>query len=139
MVIANCNVNLMSDSGTIRSPNFPKKYDQGECHYNIVVPHGKAITINWKSFQVGTAKKNDKCLSDSVWVYDGTLKTYTGIFTLCGQVKQSITSSANKLTIVLKSNTQGLYTGFLATYNTSKRKLTAIQQMMLFLNNCKQI
>ena len=123
MATASCDNILNSDTGSFQSPNYPNKYGPGECHYNINVTQGQVVILNWKSFDIGQDKKNGKCPGDSVWIYDGTVQTYNGIFILCGQNKQSITSSAHTLTIVFKSKTHGMFSGFSATYTTGKLNL----------------
>lgn len=63
-----CNVVLSKTSGTIRSPGSPKYKHKLSCSWKIVVPVGRIIVLNTKSFFL---EQSYNCESDALYIYDG--------------------------------------------------------------------
>ena len=53
VVFCQCGGHLTGESGEFKSPNFPENYpDNAECTWEITVPEGKTVDLEFHSFNV---------------------------------------------------------------------------------------
>ncbi|KFB52683.1 AGAP003702-PA-like protein [Anopheles sinensis] len=118
-----CGGQLDALNGTIQSPSFPKEYPfMKECVWEIVALPQHKITLNFTHFDLegNTFYQASECEYDYVAVLsknpDGVLRKH-GSF--CGSnIPPPITSEANVLRLVFKSDKTIQKTGFAAHYFT---------------------
>jgi len=100
-----------SDSGIIKSPNYPKSYpSNSDKTYSLSVADGSKIKLTFTDFEL----EDYNCAYDYVEVFDTNGKS---IKKVCGNTKPSpITSTGNKMTIKFKSDYYYNLKGFSATW-----------------------
>ena len=101
-----------SDSGIIKSPNYPNAYSAStEKTYNLVVADGSKVELTFTDFQV---EAEASCSYDSVEVFDTNEKS---LKKLCGSTKpDKITSTGKSMKVVFKSDWYLNMKGFSATW-----------------------
>lgn len=110
-----CRNNLTEESGTFRSPNYPRNYPNGQlCSWNILVHSTQRIRLIFTDFIL----QEDRG-TDSVTVYDGVDETgkMLGVF-FGGNLpsEEGIISSSNTLFVMFQSDKNGSFKGFSASY-----------------------
>ncbi|XP_074612294.1 uncharacterized protein LOC141866665 isoform X3 [Acropora palmata] len=110
-----CRNKLTKESGTFRSPNYPRKYPNGQlCSWNIMVNSTQRIRLIFTDFDL----QEDRG-TDSVTVYDGVDETgkMLGVF-FGGNLpsEEGIISSSNTLFVMFQSDKNGSFKGFSASY-----------------------
>ncbi|KAK0137505.1 Cubilin [Merluccius polli] len=122
--IQGCGVSSREETGVIKSPNWPMSYKpSGVCMWNVEVPTGKRITLNFTHFDI-QAKEflSPKCL-DSVLILDirdsdSLLVDSYGPF--CGsKLPPTIRTKGNRLLVRFTSNLFIEGPGFRAYWSTN--------------------
>ena len=104
-------------SGIIRSPGYPNNYfDNANCVYNITVQDGKAIKIEFSTFDV---ESSSSCQYDKLQIFEG--KSSAPKATLCGSGAKTYTSRGNKVFMRFTSDGSVTKRGFYGTYQTVDR------------------
>jgi len=101
-----------SDSGIIKSPNYPKSYPEStDKTYTLSVADGSKVQLTFTDFQI---EAEDKCGYDFVEVFDTNGKS---LKKLCGSTKPSpITSTGKTMTVKFHSDYYANMKGFSATW-----------------------
>ena len=89
-----------TDSGTIKSPNYPKSYSENtDKTYDLVVPDGSKVELTFTDFQM---EAEASCGYDFVEVFDTNAKS---VKKLCGSTKpDKITSSGKSMKVKFHSD-----------------------------------
>ena len=107
-----CGDIFTASSGSIKSPNFPDKYNNYEdCEYLIRLDPGKKMMLKFARFNL---EKSDNCDRDFVKIYNvDTSGRRTLAKTICGGDSiPDFTSDRNLVDIVFKSDATSPYPGF---------------------------
>ena len=98
----------------IKSPGYPANYQHNaNCVYNITVEDGKAIKIDFTTFNV---ENGASCPYDYLAIYEGDSLVQMG--KLCGDGAKSYTSRRNKIFMRFVSDGSVNGQGFYGTYQT---------------------
>ena len=110
-----CNETLTAVNGTFQSPNFPRKYPDGQyCSWRITVNATQQIHLMFTNFSL--ENEND---TDELYVYDGVNATGEVLGVFYGghpPPKEGIYSSSNRMFLIFKSDKTVSYSGFSASY-----------------------
>ena len=111
-----CNESLSGTSGTFHSPNYPKKYPDGQyCSWRITVAPSYKIHLAFTNFSLQSENN-----TDALYVHDGENITgeMLGVF-FGGHTppKEGVYSSSNHMLVIFKSDNNNAYTGFHASYS----------------------
>ncbi|XP_070174967.1 uncharacterized protein [Littorina saxatilis] len=106
-----CDQVLRADTGTFTSPGYPGNYsNEITCNYTIEVASNHVIQLTFGTFIL---EGPSWCPYDTVEIYDDT----TLLGTFCGSDGPgAVTSSSNRVTVVLKTDVIVVYQGFSANY-----------------------
>lgn len=106
-----CGESLISDHGTIGSPNYPSYYPAySSCVWNIRVPGNSRMRLSFKAFQV---ESSSSCQFDYVEIRDGESASSELLGRFCGStIPAPIMSSGNQVTIKFGTDGSGQYRGF---------------------------
>ena len=119
-LFSGCNKTLTAVSDTLQSPNYPRKYPDGQyCSWKIIVSTTHQIHLVFTSFRLQDEKNTDE-----LYVYDGEDETGEVLGLFYGghpPPKEGIFSSSNRMFIIFKSDKTYSYTGFSASYYADKR------------------
>lgn len=99
-----CGGRLVSDSGVIRSPNFPDNYPPGAaCHWLIQANPGQQIRLN---FTVFSLERQSRCRFDFLEIRNGPVKQSPLIGRFCNDDLQGrvITSHTNFVFLIFKTD-----------------------------------
>ena len=111
-----CGTSLTSETGIFHSPNFPRRYPNGQlCSWNIIVSSTQRIHLIFTHFDLQEGKD-----TDSVTVYDGINETGKKLGMFHGGKLPSdkgINSSSNTLSVIFQTDKSGSGTGFKASYS----------------------
>ena len=111
-----CNETLHAENGVFNSPNYPHKYpDKQYCSWKITVRQSQQVYVMFTSFSL-QAENN----TDVVYVYDGENATGEVLGVFYGghpPPKDGIYSSSNHMFVLFKSDRNGSYAGFQASYH----------------------
>ena len=117
IILVGCNKILTSVNGTFSSPNYPRKYPNGQyCSWRITVNLAQQILLTFTHFSLQTEKN-----TDGLYVYDGQNTTGEVLGVFYGghpPPKEGIYSSSNHMFVIFKSDNNSSYTGFSASYNS---------------------
>ncbi|KAL9950252.1 hypothetical protein ACROYT_G042727 [Oculina patagonica] len=110
-----CNETLTAVNGTFQSPNYPRNYPDGQyCSWRITVNTAQQIHLVFSSFRLQNEKD-----TDAVYVYDGENATGEVLGMFYGghpPPKEGICFSSNRIFVIFKSDNEGSYHGFRASY-----------------------
>jgi len=110
-----CNETLTGVNGTFKSPNYPRKYPDGQyCSWGITVDSAQRIHLTFTDFSLQSENN-----TDGLYVYDGENATGQLLRVIYGghpPPKEGIFSSSNHLFEIFKSDKNDTYTGFSASY-----------------------
>ena len=110
-----CNETLTTVNGTFQSPNFPRKYPDGQyCSWRITVNTTQQIHLMFTNFSLQNEKDTDE-----LYVYDGENATGEVLGVFYGghpPSKKGIFSSSNRMFLIFKSDKTVSYSGFSASY-----------------------
>ena len=113
--IPGCNETLTAVSGTFQSPNYPMNYPDGQyCFWRITVITARKIYLIFSRFSL-----QNEINTDVLYVYDGDKTTGKALEVFYGghpPPKEGICISSNQIFIVFKSDKEGSYHGFSASY-----------------------
>lgn len=113
--IPGCNETLTTVNGTFQSPNYPRNYPDGQyCFWRITVITAQQINLIFSSFSLQFENN-----TDVLYVYDGDNATGEALEVLYGghpPPKEGICFSSNRIFVVFKSDKEGSYHGFSASY-----------------------
>ncbi|XP_031549095.1 CUB domain-containing protein 2-like [Actinia tenebrosa] len=122
---ANNNIQMTSEQGTIKSPNYPIfNYPNNiQCTWKITVPRGKTIklTIDYMSMESSLF-----CTADYLQVRDGYYSTSTKKGDYCGSTRLTITSSSRYLWVRFRSDHQYTAKGFSLSYSTREESSSTV-------------
>jgi len=111
-----CNKTLNGVNGTLNSPNYPRKYPDGQyCSWRITVNPLQHIHLTFTNFSLQSENN-----TDGLYVYDGENATGEVLGVFYGghpPPKKGIYSSSNQMFVIFKSDNSGSYTGFSASYS----------------------
>ncbi|XP_067027018.1 serine-rich adhesin for platelets-like isoform X2 [Acropora muricata] len=114
--IEECGTSLTSETGIFHSPNFPRRYPNGQlCSWNIIVSSTQRIHLIFTHFDLQEDKD-----TDSVTVYDGINETGKMLGMFHGgklPSEEGIVSSSNTLSVIFQTDKSGSGTGFKASYS----------------------
>uniref|UniRef100_A0A6A7FUH2 Cubilin n=1 Tax=Hirondellea gigas TaxID=1518452 RepID=A0A6A7FUH2_9CRUS len=117
-----CGGEFIGPIGVIRSPYHPERYPHNrECIYVISQPVGKAIVLNFTSFDVEDSRWARRCIFDYVEIRDGASSSFPLLGHYCGPPSSTpplIISTLNFLWIKFKTDASVANRGFLAHYTT---------------------
>ena len=103
-------------NGTFHSPNYPNKYPDGQyCSWRITVSPAQQIHLTFTAFNLQNENN-----TDALYVFDGENSTGKVLGVFYGSYsppKEGINSSSNHMFIIFKSDNNGSYTGFSASYS----------------------
>ena len=117
-------------SGIIRSPGYPNNYfDNANCVYNITVQDGKAIKIEFSTFDL---ESSSSCQYDKLQIFEG--KSSAPKATLCGSGAKTYTSRGNKVFMRFTSDGSVTRQGFYGTYQTVDRRKSLHFKIITVLN-----
>ena len=110
-----CNKTLSAVNGTFQSPNYPREYPDGQyCSWRITVKTTQQIHLMFTNFSLQNENN-----TDALYVYDGedSRRKILGVY-YGGHPppKEGIYSSSNRMLVIFKSDKNGSYTGFSASY-----------------------
>ena len=113
------NQTLQGQKGVIYSPNYPEIYPDGQyCMWWIMVKASFQVALIFTRFSLQSENN-----TDAVYVYDGNDQTgnVLGVF-YGGQPppRNGIYSSSNSLLVIFRSDRNGSFYGFQASYNAVK-------------------
>ena len=115
-----CGGTWTNPSGMIQSPNYPSPYPGSkECVYVIALPAGKAVRMDFLSFDIEGSGRN--CIYDFIEVRDGDTANSTLIGRFCGppdQIPPPVISTHNYLWIKFQTDASVHNQGFLANYSS---------------------
>ena len=110
-----CNETLTALNGTFQSPNYPRKYPDGQyCSWRITVNTTQQIHLIFTNFSLQNENNTDE-----LYVYDGENATGEVLGVFYGDhppPKEGIYTSSNHMFVIFKSDKTGSYTGFNASY-----------------------
>ena len=110
-----CNQTHTTASGTFQSPNYPKKYPDGQyCSWRIMVNEVHKIHLKFTTFSLQTERNTDE-----LYVYDGENAEGEVLGVFYGghpPPREGIRSSSNTMFVIFKSDKNDSYTGFSASY-----------------------
>ena len=110
-----CNKSLTGVTGTFHSPHFPRKYPDGQyCSWRITVSTAKQVHLTFTEFSLQNENN-----TDAIYVYDGENSTGEVLGVFYGSQappREGIFSSSNHMFVIFKSNKNGSYNGFSASY-----------------------
>ena len=110
-----CNETLSGVSGSFRSPNYPRKYPDGQyCSWRITVSPSQQIHLTFTNFSLQSENN-----TDGLYVYDGENATGVVLGVFYGgrpPPEEGIYSSSNHMFVIFKSDKSVSYTGFEASY-----------------------
>ena len=113
-----CNETLTGVDGTFHSPNYPRKYPDGQyCSWRITVGPAQLIHLIFTNFSLQSENN-----TDGLYVYDGQNTTGEVLGVFYGghpPPKEGICSSSNHMLVIFKSGKNGSYGGFSASYSES--------------------
>ena len=116
LLISGCNKTLTGVKGTFHSPNYPRKYPDGQyCSWRITVSPSQQIHLTFTNFSLQNENN-----TDGLYVYDGENATGEVLGVFYGDhppPKEGINTSTNHMFIIFKSDNNGSYTGFSGSYN----------------------
>ena len=111
-----CNETLTGFNGTFHSPNYPRKYPDGQyCSWRIAVSPTQQVHLTFTNFSLQSDNN-----TDGLYVYDGENSTGEVLGVFYGghpPPKEGIYSSSNHMFLIFKSDRSGSYTGFSALYS----------------------
>lgn len=111
-----CNKTLTGLNGTFHSPNYPNKYSDGQyCSWRITVSPAQQIHLTFTDFNLQNENN-----TDALYVFDGENSTGEVLGVFYGSYsppKEGTNSSSNHMFIIFKSDNNGSYTGFNASYS----------------------
>ena len=125
-------------NGTFHSPNYPNKYSDGQyCSWRITVSPAQQIHLTFTAFNLQNENN-----TDALYVFDGENSTGKVLGVFYGSYsppKEGINSSSNHMFIIFKSDNNGSYTGFSASYSavnySGNDHVPLIKQLRGFLLN----
>ena len=110
-----CNETLDADNGIFHSPNYPRKYPDGQyCSWRIRVNTTQQIHLMFTNFSL-----QNESNTDQLYVYDGEDSTGELLGVFYGghpPREEGIYSTSNQMLIIFKSDKTDSYTGFTASY-----------------------
>ncbi|KAL7058505.1 hypothetical protein AAHC03_016360 [Spirometra sp. Aus1] len=114
-----CGGHLMTDKGTLTSPNYPNKYPQNiNCTWVIEVPVGFSVVLTFENF---TLEGYINCPYDYVEVFDGPSESSPLLLKICGlEVPPSIQSSHNTMAVRFITDDHHEEYGFTASFERSE-------------------
>lgn len=115
-----CSLDLVSGSGYITSPDYPRYYPSGLlCDFMICAREGDAVAVQFLDFRV---EDSTSCTNDQLEVYDGHSPMHPLIGVYCGQLSQMRLNSTNECMLLrFASNGQLGATGFRIEYYSVKQ------------------
>ncbi|XP_022805061.1 bone morphogenetic protein 1-like [Stylophora pistillata] len=111
------NQTLQGQKGIIYSPRYPERYpDEQYCKWKIIVKASFQVALMITSFSLQSENN-----TDAVYVYDSQTRVVLGVF-YGGQPppRNGIYSSSNSLSVIFKSDKNGSFYGFQASYSAVK-------------------
>ncbi|TRY87530.1 hypothetical protein DNTS_007088 [Danionella cerebrum] len=114
-----CQQTLKSISGNITSPHYPDIYPNNiNCQWTISLAAGYRIKIFFPVMDIEDRNSlTNNCDYDSLAVYDGDSETDALLGQWCGNEQPpSVTSKGNKLLVVLNTDRNFAFKGFVASY-----------------------
>ena len=136
-----CFQHLISSSGSIKSPNFPKYYPHNaECYYLITQRDRLKIVLDFKQFSL---ESDSSCRHDSVKIYDGSSVTAPQLGEVhgyCGRhLPPSLTSTGDSLLIIFTSDrSDRYYTGFHITYRAIGKPVFKVSRLSILFGQCQK-
>lgn len=110
-----CKKTLTSTNGTFHSPNYPRKYPNGQyCSWTITVNSTQQILLIFTEFRL-----QNKINTDELYVYDGKDSKGEVLGVFYGghpPPEKGMYSSSKHMFIIFKSDKNNSYTGFKASY-----------------------
>ena len=125
-----CNQTYYSNSGYMRSPNFPSNYpNNAKCYYRIMTSDlPSRITLYFQQFNL---EPQSNCTYDAVKIYDGlsmSAPQQGRTEGFCGiSIPPTLTSSGNSLLIVFDSDKSVTRTGFEIFYTSKSSFITPMR------------
>lgn len=116
---AECQQTLTSISGNFTSPNYPNIYPNNiNCHWTITLSAGYRVKLAFPIIELEDQNSlTGLCDYDSVAVYDGGSDSDPLLGRWCGSdYPPSVLSKGNKLLVVLTTDRNYAFKGFLASY-----------------------
>ncbi|OXB75183.1 UNVERIFIED_CONTAM: hypothetical protein H355_003310, partial [Colinus virginianus] len=103
---------LTDPSGSFHSMNYPKPYNANTvCQWNILVPQGLSIKVNFTSFDT-------EQFMDNLDIYEGLGQNKTLRASLSGSNPETVHIFSHEATVRFTSDYSENYNGFNATYTT---------------------
>jgi cubilin len=122
--VEECGGTLTSDTGVIKSPNYPGYYaHRRRCHWVIRVQKSRKITLTFEDIDIESLfqRITPMCTGDFIQVLNGYLPQSPEIGRFCSKVLPGpIESSANVMSVMFQSETGLAGRGFKATYTSDK-------------------
>ncbi|KAM4689065.1 cubilin [Discoglossus pictus] len=114
-VVEGCGGTLTAPQGAITSPGYPVAYPHGvSCTWYVRVQPDNIIRLNFDSFNF---EQSYMCSYDYLELYDSDTTTAGKIGRYCGRsIPPSITSSDNKITLLMVTDSSTSIEGFSANY-----------------------
>ncbi|XP_015790048.1 tolloid-like protein 1 [Tetranychus urticae] len=111
-----CGGDIVSEEGTLQSPNYPEDYRPNkECIWKIIVPEKYQVALKFSSFEI---ESHDNCVYDYLEIRDGhSLSNSPILGKFCGhRIPNDIRSTSNKLLIKFVSDSSVQKAGFSANF-----------------------
>ena len=112
-----CNQTLYGTKGTFQSPNYPRKYPDGQlCSWRITGIAGQRIRLRFINF---TLQKDNN--TDSVRVFDGWNESSPSLGEFYGghvPPGEGLTSSSDVMFVIFTSDAAFSYAGFQASFES---------------------
>ena len=113
------NQTSQGQKGVIYSPNYPEMYPDGQyCMWRIVVKASFQVALIFTRFSLQSENN-----TDAVYVYDGNDQTGKVLGVFYGgrpPPRNGIYSSSNSLLVIFRSDKNGSFYGFQASYSAVK-------------------
>ncbi|XP_004860031.1 cubilin [Heterocephalus glaber] len=144
--VSRCGYNFTSSSGSIISPNFPKRYDNNmNCTYLIKGHRRSVVILTFESFHLeGRSALTGSCDSDGVHILRGDSVSSTPVATVCGEEMLDPMTLAAPVLLNFYSNSHVTDFGFKfsyqliscgGTYNASAGIITSPSSSENYPNN----
>lgn len=121
--LSGCGGAISQNSGSITSPNYPKKYkSNSDCIWVISVQPGKMIKFTVTGMNI---EYDSYCRYDFLRIGDGAVKGSETRATICGTRSYSFVSKGNKMWVQFFSDSQVERNGFNASWTVQMISTTA--------------
>ncbi|XP_037091349.1 CUB domain-containing protein 2-like [Pollicipes pollicipes] len=111
-----CGGVFFSESGVLRSPNFPENYPHGKrCEYLIRQEPGRAIVLQFHDFLM---ENSFACFFDYLEVFDGRDSSFPSLGKFCNEPPPTLISRHNYMYILFVTDGSVHNRGFLANFTS---------------------